>query len=84
MTRPDIKSTETVRNANGPRIGLEVLSLKNKYDHGGQRVALQLLHASDPRSDDLSNNKSENKLPDADLYEKTTKSILTNLIIGRS
>ena len=34
IARPDLKSTETVRNTNRPRIALEILSLKNEYDHG--------------------------------------------------
>ena len=53
---------------------LEVLSLKSKYYHSDQRVALQLLHASDPRSDDLPK-KSEHRPQDADRLEiiKKTK-----------
>ena len=38
--RLDITSTETVRNANRPRIALEVLGLKTRYYHSDQRVAL--------------------------------------------
>ena len=50
-----MKPTKSEELANST---LEVLSLKTKYYHGDQRVALQLLHASDPRSDDLSNKKT--------------------------
>ena len=57
IARPDIKSAETVRNADRPRIGLEVVSLKNKYDHGARRVALPLLHTSDLQSGHFSAKK---------------------------
>ena len=54
---------------------LEVLSLKTKYYHSDQRVALQLLHASDPRSDDLSK-KKRTQAPRRRPVQKATKKLL--------
>jgi len=41
------------------RFGLEVLSLKIKWYHRDQRVALSRLHASDPKSGDLPKKKEK-------------------------
>ena len=64
------------------RFGLEVLSLKTKWYHRDQRVALRRLRASEPKSDDLPNkkpkpgSKTHNWLEAAPKLLKNTKGLL--------